>query len=172
MANVSASGRKQIPAQRRAYQEDGGEPLARRPGAPVVLAPVAAAASLIAAVAAPPSARPPAVPPAAAPPPAAPTPYVGERPVDTAWLAQREAALKSIPAHFETARAQALAQPGTSVGWINAHVMFHPGRDSRPIGINGVLVELHDPAAEPVHLGSDEGGAQYGAAPGCWVTFD
>jgi A nuclease family of the HNH/ENDO VII superfamily with conserved AHH len=68
------------------------------------------------------------------------TAYVGERPVDADWLAQRESALKALRADYEAARAAAQATPGSGPGWIEDR----RGNRDLPASDHRVRVELPD----------------------------
>jgi hypothetical protein len=80
--------------------------------------------------------------------------YVGERPVDDAWLAQRESALKALRAEYEAARTIAQAGNGTGPGWVEAAAFYDERTGTYQT--QGLLV-ASNPAAPPPPRGRDHG---------------
>ena len=138
----------------RSILDDLGEPALRRP----IAAPAAANdASIVAPT-------PPAAPPAAAP-------YVGERPVDAAWLAERETALKGVRADYEAQRAAAQASTGTGPGWIPATLVTDESGQTRSAS-GAPTVFIADPGAAPQLIGWNESSPVYGAPAGRTLEFN
>jgi hypothetical protein len=114
----------------------------------------------------------PAAPPASAPvaaPPAASS-YVGERPVDASWLADREKALTAIRADYESVRAQAQSTQGSGPGWVAAVTVTDESGQVRSAS-GRALVFVADPNAPQVVAGYDESGPIY-RPNGQWMEFD
>ena len=115
-----------------------------------------------------------ALPPAQVATPApspAPASYVGEAPVDAAWLATRESALVAVRQDYEAARQQALASGGSGPGWQTAQVSTdESGQVSSLPG--RTLVHVSDPNAQAVLVGYDEGGPVYQQPAGQWLEFN
>ncbi len=117
------------------------------------------------------TALPPAQVAAPAPPPPAPTAYVGEAPVDAAWLATRERALVAVRRDYEAARQQALASGGSGPGWQAAQVSTD--ESGQVISLTGrTLVHVSDPNAQPLLVGYDEAGPVYQQPAGQWLEFN
>ena len=96
--------------------------------------------------------------------------YVGEAPVEAAWLAEREAALVATRADFEAARAQALAAPGVGPVWqTTVPITDDNGQVSSASG--QLPVWLGDPNGAQELIGWSEGEASYRPV-GRWVEFD
>lgn len=106
-------------------------------------------------------------PPPPAPPPA---PYVGEPPVDAAWLQQREQAFGAVRADFEAARAAAQADVG-GAGWVDA-VLVTDESGSTHSASGRATVFVPDSNAPPQQIGWDEGGPVYAAVTGRTLEFD
>ena len=100
----------------------------------------------------------------------APTGYVGERPVDPQWLADREKTLVAIRADYTAARTQAQATAGVGPGWTVAATVTDESGQIR--SANGrELVFVTDPNAPQVVAGYDESGPIY-KPNGQWMEFD
>ena len=130
---------------------------------------------------APPEAAAPAPAPAPAPPPAptsalaAPSTYTGEPPAAPAWLAERETALNAVRSDYQSALAQAQANPGSfdnvNPGWVPASVVTD--ESGRPYSAsNAALVNLSDPNAAEVITGWNEGSPLYGKPAGSLYEFN
>lgn len=98
------------------------------------------------------------------------TGYVGERPVDPQWLADREKTLVAIRADYTAARTQAQATAGVGPGWtVAATVTDESGQIRSASGRE--LVFVADPNAPQVVAGYDESGPIY-KPNGQWMEFD
>ena len=113
---------------------------------------------------------PPAPVQAPPPPPPPPVPYVGEKPVDAAWLNEREQALRAVRADYEAARAAAQANVG-GTGWTDA-VMVTDESGSTHSASGRPTVFVPDSNAPPQVVGWDEGGPVYAAVTGRTLEFD
>lgn len=113
---------------------------------------------------------PPAPVQAPPPPPPPPAPYVGEKPVDAAWLNEREQALRAVRADYEAARAAAQANVG-GTGWTDA-VMVTDESGSTHSASGRPTVFVPDSNAPPQVIGWDEGGPVYAAVTGRTLEFD
>jgi A nuclease family of the HNH/ENDO VII superfamily with conserved AHH len=114
---------------------------------------------------------PPAPPSLSAPTASTPAPvYIGERPVDAAWLQDRQAALNAVRADYQAQRAQAQAQVGQGPGWVDA-VMVSDESGQQRSASGAATVFLPDPGASPTVIGYDESGPVYGPPAGRHVEF-
>ncbi len=93
-------------------------------------------------------------------------PGANERPVDSAWLQTREAALVALRADYRAALAHAQSElpvfGNVGSGWVAANVVMNVDSDFNTGQIynpnNTLVVQLSDPNAPPVQIGWDEGG--------------